>query len=242
MFPLVPVRPGGVGRDATASAYASRQVRRRAVRLVFVPFFRLSFRREALRLRGGQHVQSQVEFGPGVQRFAQREGHRVYVNLDLVAHERVRVHFVPRVSPRRLERIRALRAHQFGVPVHLGREPLQALALVLRAHERDVELLNQPVGDAHDGVARVFESARRLGGDAPMADRSSSVKSPLSNAPSSKNASTATPRADAARVTASRNAFTSMAAGVVAGVVSSAKRRHLRRSRGNSSMNSSASA
>ena len=50
-------------------------------------------------------------------------------------------------------------------------------------------------------------------GDAPMADRSSSVKSPLSNAPSSKNASTATPRADAARVTASRNVFASMAAG-----------------------------
>ena len=45
----------------------------------------------------------------------------------------------------------------------------------------------------------------------PIADRSSSVKSASSNPPSSRNASTAKPRRSAARVTASKSAFASMA-------------------------------
>ena len=167
-----------------------------------------------------------------MQRFAQREGHRVDVNLHLVAHERVRVHFVPRVSPRRLERIRALRAHQLGVPVHLGREPLQALALVLRAHERDVKLLNQPVRDAHDGVARVFESARRLGGrradgrplllrQVPALERALLQKRIHRNAPSRRRA----------RHRLEKRVRLDGGGRVIAGVVSSRRRRHLRRRR-----------
>ena len=99
-----------------------------------------------------------------MQRFAQRERHGVDVHLVLIARERVRVHHVPRVSLRRLKRVGALGAHQLRVPVHLGGESLEALALVLRAHERDVELADEVVGDAHDGVARGVELLRRLGG------------------------------------------------------------------------------